>query len=164
VSIEQPSAGLLERTRRAVHRSCLVCGRACKCGLGLRFSVRDDGSVEAGFKCKETLQGYENVLHGGVVSTLLDGAMTNCLFAHGIAAVTGEMTVRFRHPVRLHTALRVRARLTRFQPPLYLARAEIIQNGRLMAAAVGKFVERPAVWSASGRPRGPLSSGSGSDS
>jgi acyl-coenzyme A thioesterase PaaI-like protein len=36
------------------------------------------------------------MLHGGVISSILDGTMTNCLFAHGTVAVTAELRVRFR--------------------------------------------------------------------
>jgi len=56
----------LERTRQAAHPFCIVCGRAGECGLGLRFSLRDDGGVEARFECRETLQGYTGMLHGGI--------------------------------------------------------------------------------------------------
>jgi len=138
----EPAGDLLERTRRTAHPSCIVCGRADECGLGLRFSVQQDGGVVAHFACRRHLQGYEGILHGGIVSALLDGAMTNCLFAHGITAVTGEMTIRFRHPIRLRTAVTVCGRIARSQWPLHVAEAQIVQDGRVMAKARGKFMER----------------------
>jgi uncharacterized protein (TIGR00369 family) len=82
------------------------------------------------------------MLHGGVTSALLDSAMTNCLFAHGVQAVTGEMTVRFRHPIRLDIPLTVRGRVTRSQAPLFVLEAEIVQQGRIKARAEGKFMQR----------------------
>ncbi len=133
---------VLNTTQQAVHSQCVVCGRGQQCGLGLRFQLRDDGGVEAEFQCPEQFQGYEGILHGGVVSSLLDGAMTNCLFAHGIVAVTAEMTVRFRHPIALNTPLQVRASIQRSQPPLYVVEADILQNGQIKAAANGKFMEK----------------------
>jgi len=134
-----------------------VCSQANACGLGLRFSLRDDGSVEAHFECKRALQGYDGILHGGMIATLLDGAMTNCLFAHGITAVTAEITVRFRHPVRLDTPLLVRARITQSQMPLHVAEAELVQDGRVKATATGMFMKkhetqvRHSLWSQRGR-------------
>jgi len=142
--ITEPTQELLDRTRRAAHERCVVCGRGGECGLGLHFRLCDDGSVEAGFAGKRTLQGYEGILHGGVLSALLDGAMTNCLFAYGIVAVTGRMTVRFRHPVLWHTPLTIRGRLLRSQPPLHMVSAEILQNSQIKAKATGKFMEKPA--------------------
>ena len=138
----EPAQQVLERTQRAEHPFCIVCGRANGCGLGLRFSLRDDGGVEACFQCKAHFQGYEGLLHGGVTSSLMDGAMTNCLFAHGVAAVTAEITVRFRHPISLHADLVVRAHITRSQAPLHIVEAEIVQDGQVKAKATGKFMER----------------------
>lgn len=138
----EPAQGVLEQTRQAAHPLCVVCGQAAECGLGLHFSLRDDG-VEARFECKAHFQGYEGFLHGGVTSCLLDGAMTNCLFAHGITAVTAEITVRFRHPVELDAPLVVHAHITRSQAPLHVVEAQIVQDGQIKAKAVGKFMERP---------------------
>jgi acyl-coenzyme A thioesterase PaaI-like protein len=63
-------------------------------GLRLKCRLSADGSVQATFDCNGTYEGYANILHGGVASALLDGAMTNCLFAHGHPGVTAEITVR----------------------------------------------------------------------
>jgi len=120
-----------------------VCGRAAGCGLGLRFALRDDGGVEARFACEAQFRGYEGLLHGGVTSSLLDGAMTNCLFAHGIVAVTAEISVRFRHPVALGRPLVVSAHVTRSQALLHIVQAQVVQAGQVKAVATGKFMERP---------------------
>ena len=142
--ITEPAEGLLERVREAAHPLCVVCGRAHESGLGLRFSLCEDGSVEADVECKPAFQGYDGVLHGGITSAILDGAMTNCLFARGIVAVTGEMTVRFRHPVELSAPLVVRGQVSRSRPPLHMVEATITQAGRVKAEATGKFIEQPS--------------------
>lgn len=138
----EPAQNLLEQTRASAHPHCVVCGRAADCGLDLSFRLRRDGGVEAEFECVRRYQGYEGLLHGGVTSSLLDGAMTNCLFAHGIAAVTAEMTVRFRHPIAVSQSLVVRARIMRSERPLHVVDAEIIQDDQVKAKASGKFMER----------------------
>jgi uncharacterized protein (TIGR00369 family) len=139
-----PAKGLLECTCRSAHPRCIVCGRDDGYGLGLRFSLRADGGVEAEFACDTHFQGYHGILHGGIIATLLDGAMTHCLFAHGIVALTAEMTVRFRHPVLVGVPALVRAVVADSQPPLHVLHALIFQDGQLKARAVGKFVERRA--------------------
>jgi len=141
----EAAQGLLDRTRQAAHPLCAVCGRAGDCGLGLHFRLCPDGAVEAEFNCPERFQGYRGILHGGVTSSLLDGAMTNCLFARGVVAVTAEMTVRFRHPIRLDQPLVVRARVVDRLPPLYRVEAQALQAGQLMAKAAGKFMDCPRV-------------------
>jgi len=132
----------LDRTRHRVHPRCVVCSEESPCALGLHFRMLDDGSVETTFDCPNRLQGYLDCLHGGVISSLLDGAMTNCLFAHGIVAVTADLKVRFRHPVRTDASSRITARITRFSSPLHVGEAELEQEGRVKARAVGKFMER----------------------
>jgi len=125
------------------HINCIVCGPANKRGLGLEFSLSQDGAVEAVFDCDEVFQGYEHVLHGGVVSSLLDGAMTNCLFAKGCCAVTAELNVRFRHPVVTGRDARVRAWVERSTRPLHILKAEVVQDGQVKATASGKFMDLP---------------------
>ena len=140
--ITEPAQHLLEQTSQSQHAHCIVCGQSAQCGLALCFRLLPDGSVEAQFACPDRFQGYEGILHGGVTSSLLDGAMTNCLFAHGLVAVTAEMTIRFRHPIALNTPLVVSADITRSQSPLHVVEARIIQAGQVKAKAQGKFMER----------------------
>ena len=140
----EPTQGVLERTRAQAHPLCIVCGRAQGGGLGLRFSLRDDGSVEARFDCEPIFQGYDGVLHGGLASALLDGAMTNCLFARGVVAVTAELTIRFRRPVEVGRPLIARARVSYVREPLHVVEAELIQDGEVKATAIGKFMETSA--------------------
>jgi len=143
-AITEPAQEALDQTRHHAHPRCVVCGPVHEAGLGLRFTLRDDGSVEARFDCKTAYQGYKGILHGGIASALLDGAMTNCLFAHGVAAVTAEMTVRFRLPVGVGRPLIARARVSRPHGPLHVVVAELVQDGQVKATAIGKFMERAA--------------------
>ena len=128
------------KVRSISHAGCVVCSSRNEHGLGLSFRSLRDGSVEAMFDCNQAFQGYHNVLHGGITSTLLDGAMTNCMFSHGIHAVTAELNIKFRHPVVCCQSVTVRAWITRSSSKLHLLQAEISQNGRIMATATGKFV------------------------
>ena len=128
------------KVRSISHANCVVCSSRNEHGLCLRLGSLPDGSVEAVFDCDQVFEGYQNVLHGGITSTLLDGAMTNCMFAHGIHAVTAELNIKFRHPVACCQSVTVRAWITRSSSKLHLLKAEISQNGQVMATATGKFV------------------------
>lgn len=126
-----------------MHPGCIVCSTANAKGLHLHFKVADDKSVEAVFQCDPAFEGYPGILHGGVVSTVLDGAMGHCMFARSQAAVTVEMTTRFRHPILVGKEAVVSARLTRSSHPLYILEAEIVQDGVIKATAKSKFYHRP---------------------
>ena len=125
------------------HPFCMVCSRSNPLGLGLKFVCEEDGSVSTTFTGHPALEGFKGVLHGGVIASLLDGAMTNCLFAHGCAAMTGELNVRYREPVVIGEEMLIRAWIKRFLSPLHLVAAELNQGNRVKAAGTAKFVERP---------------------
>ncbi|MEW6200015.1 MAG: PaaI family thioesterase [Planctomycetota bacterium] len=138
----EPHQTLLEETRAQAHGRCAVCGRVAGHPPRLRFAVGHDGSVQAFFQPDPAHEGYDGLLHGGVIATLLDAAMTNCLFAHGRRGLTAELCVRFRHPVLTAAPVRLRAWVERASPPLFVLRAQIEQEGRLRATAVGKFMDK----------------------
>ncbi len=137
----------LARIQSQMHDNCVVCSHSNECGLGLKFTLSEDGSVQATFNCDKVFEGYKNVLHGGIVSSLMDGAMTNCIFAHGCSAVTAELNVRFRHPVVIGKPAIVRAWIDRSSPPLYVVKAEVLQDQQVKTTATGKFMEQPAAGS-----------------
>lgn len=133
---------LLETLRRREHSRCVACGSPTGAAARLRFVVCEDGGVEGWFPPSPLHQGYDGILHGGVIATLLDAAMTNCLFAHGCSGVTADLHVRFRHPVVANLPSLVRARVERSLPPLFVLKAELFQTGRCHTTAVGKFMDR----------------------
>lgn len=124
------------------HSRCLLCGNLNPRSLNLSFQTSGDGGVRTRFKAHTELQGYDDLLHGGVIASLLDAAMTHCLFHHGVQAVTGDLHVRFVHPVSCNVSLEIRARVLSSRPPLYRLRAEILLDERIMAWAEGKFMQR----------------------
>jgi acyl-coenzyme A thioesterase PaaI-like protein len=137
------SQAKLESVGSSEHPQCFMCSAANPFGMKLKFRVQSDGSVAAMFSCREFLQSYPKTLHGGVISALLDAAMTNALFTVGVVAVTAELTVRFLAPVCLNHGAVVRASIDRSAyHPLYCMRAEIEQDQKLMARASAKFLAK----------------------
>lgn len=126
--------------RNAEHSNCYVCDPGNDRGLRLKAIPDRNGGVEAEFQCDDVFKGYDGKLHGGVVAALMDGAMTQCCFAQGIKAVTGELTVRFRKPVILHRKAKVVAWMALSRPPLYILEAELKQGSEVKVKAVGKFM------------------------
>ena len=133
----------LADTRNYVHPECVVCSSANARGLHMEFDIDDDGGVHATFQCEKSFEGYPGMMHGGVISSILDGAMGNCMFAHGQATVTVEMTTKFRHPIVTGQEATVSARITQSSHPLYILEAEISQNGKVKATAKGKYYDQP---------------------
>jgi uncharacterized protein (TIGR00369 family) len=143
VTIEQMRVRLSE-LRNQGHARCVVCGLSHPLGLRVEYQVAEDGLVHAEFPCHKLFEGYEGQLHGGIIAALLDGAMTNCLFARGIEAVTGELTVRFLRPVVTDRTSAVSARIARVSHRLHILEAELTQEHITVARAQGKFLKRSA--------------------
>jgi uncharacterized protein (TIGR00369 family) len=120
---------------------CVVCSPNNSNGLKLKFAVQADGAVVAVFNCLPVLQSYPAVLHGGVIAAILDSAMTYALFAMGIVAVTAAIEVRYLAPAVTGRFAMARAWTdTGDSHPLYVQRAELVQDRNVIAEARAKFV------------------------
>ncbi|RPI47161.1 MAG: PaaI family thioesterase [Chloroflexi bacterium] len=124
-----------------LHRSCVVCGRQNARGLGVRYAPQPDGSCTGTFDCDASFQGYDGVLHGGVVAALLDGAMAHCLLYRERVAHTGNFSMRFRHPVLVGQPVTVRGFLLRSRIGAHVMSAELSQEGCLKVTASATFIE-----------------------
>jgi acyl-coenzyme A thioesterase PaaI-like protein len=122
------------------HAGCLLCGSKNPLSMHLHFAVDEQQVVYANFQAHDMLQGYQGIVHGGVICALLDSAMTHCLFNQSIEAVTGELSVKFVMPVPCRAALALRAWVEKATNPLYILKADLHDNGRLLASAEAKFM------------------------
>lgn len=77
---------------------CFVCGEENPYGLHIKFSFQDN-KVKAEFITQKAYQGYKDIIHGGIISTLLDEAMVKVALMQGMPAVTAEITIRFKNPL-----------------------------------------------------------------
>ncbi|HUJ10494.1 MAG TPA: PaaI family thioesterase [Verrucomicrobiae bacterium] len=127
-------------TASSNHPRCVACSPAREHGWQLKFTREADGSVNAAVDCTPEWEGYPNRLHGGAIAMLLDAAMTHCLFANGEAAVTAELSVRYREAVTIGCPACVKAWLVNSSSRLHRLRAELFQEDRLKAVATGTFV------------------------
>ncbi len=127
------------------HDNCIICGRNNPFSLGLKFRPVDANSVEASFVGGPHLQGYEGILHGGVISAVLDSAMAQCLFVQNIKAMTGDLRIRFLQSIPCTSRVVIRAWLTCAVSTLYELKAEARVDGELVARAKAKFMQKEDV-------------------
>ena len=112
----QPRPGL-KPVRGRWPGSCFVCSEGHPHGLSLRFHHLEDGVVSY-CSVPHTYCGFDGMIHGGIISALMDEAAAYALFArHGALGVTREMTTRFLKPVLTDTELRVEGRVVSFALP-----------------------------------------------
>lgn len=121
--------------------TCFVCGRNNPQGLKAKLSVKD-GRVFGEFTAQKTHEGPRGLLHGGILSALLDEAMA-CLInkACGTNAATASLEVRFKKPARLNERLLIQAELLNNDRRIRYAQASIKrEDGTLIAHGKAKFL------------------------
>ncbi len=138
MTIDRSGAG----AAKDVHAHCLMCGARNPRSLGLHFEDGEEGAVRARFRPGRALQGYDGILHGGMIAALLDAAMTNCLFRRGVQGMTADLHVRFLRPIRCGSFVDLRGWITAESPRLYALRAELAHGKQIMAWAEAKFLRR----------------------
>jgi acyl-coenzyme A thioesterase PaaI-like protein len=79
---------------------CFACGRDNDRGLHLDIQP-SHGGVEAEFMIPPWCQGYQEIVHGGIVSTILDELMVWAAYRAGHKCVTAELSVRIKWPMRV---------------------------------------------------------------
>jgi uncharacterized protein (TIGR00369 family) len=124
------------------HRQCLIWGEENPFSFGLHYIREREGFVSTKFTGNESMQGYDGIMHGGILSALLDTAMANCLMQEEIEALTGELKVRFLEPVSCHSTLAITAWIDSSLPPLYYLKSQIRINNKVVCKARAKFMER----------------------
>ncbi len=132
---------LFSQLANKAHPHCFVCSLRNPQGLQVRFQRAADGGIEGVFACQREFEGYAGLIHGGVISSLLDGAMTHCLLAEGHQALTGDLRVRFRQPVIVGREAVIHAEIVKTFGPLYVVQSTLTQDGSVKAQATGKFAD-----------------------
>ncbi len=134
--------------------ACFGCGDDNPIGLHLRFAPEGDG-VKASFIPGPEHQGFHDVVHGGIISAVLDEAMAWATAHAGVWAVTGEMRVRFRQPLKIGEPTSVVARVSGTRGRLVTAAAELQldRDGSPIATSSATFVKVDADIEADWRAR-----------
>jgi uncharacterized protein (TIGR00369 family) len=116
---------------------CFGCGPSNPAGLKLTFE-EDEEKLYASWNPTPLFQGYINVLHGGIIATLLDEVGAWCIYVKaGTSGVTSAMTVRYLRPVHLSKGtVTAEARLTGLEAKRALLSASLFDGeGKLCAEA-----------------------------
>ncbi|MFW5971960.1 MAG: PaaI family thioesterase [Bacillota bacterium] len=120
---------------------CFACGKNNPISLGLNFESSGENTVKCDFTPAPVHQGYEGIVHGGIVSTLLDEAMVSAIIEKGVEAVTAELNVRFRQESIIGQRLLIEGKISRQKSRLIFTEARIVdEEGNIKASASAKFM------------------------
>ncbi|HLX70694.1 MAG TPA: PaaI family thioesterase [Verrucomicrobiae bacterium] len=122
--------------------SCFVCGESNPIGMKLRFET-DGQIVQTRFKPRAEHIGFKQVVHGGIIATLLDEIMVwACAVRTKRFAYCAELTARFLAPLRPgEETIATGELIANRRDRIFEAKAEIKDSkGRLLASATGKYL------------------------
>jgi uncharacterized protein (TIGR00369 family) len=112
---------------------CFACGSQNPIGLKLKFGW-DGKEVRAKFTPGEYHQGWAGLVHGGIISCLLDEAMSYAALYSGVHSLTARMQTRFKRPLLIDEPLTVTGSVTRKTRRLVETKAELrLADGTLVA-------------------------------
>lgn len=125
----------------SANRMCFGCGPENPIGLHLVFSWEGERLV-ARFTPGDYHQSFKGVIHGGILSSMVDEAMGKYLWLKGLKAVTAEIHVRFRKPATAGEMLTVVSEKVKEKGRLFEMRATVtLPGGETAVEATGKFVK-----------------------
>lgn len=122
--------------------SCFVCGDSNAIGLNLRFET-DGNVVITRFTPRAEHIGFKQVVHGGIIATLLDEIMVwACLARTRRLAYCAELTTRFVNPLRPGQETIATAELVaNRRDKIFEAKAALKDTqGQIIATATGKYL------------------------
>ena len=95
---EHIEIGLKQLPNRDDH-NCFGCGPSNTHGLQMKFFT-DDRSVFSWLKIPDHLCGWDNIVHGGIISTVLDEIMSwSAIYLLKKLILTKSMTIEFIKPI-----------------------------------------------------------------
>ncbi len=130
--------------------NCYVCGQDHPRGLRMRFFVGDEGQIHAWFRPDDTQTGYQDIVHGGVISALLDEILGwPIALQAGLMCFTGELTIRFVKPMSAGRTYLATAYPGTDKGRYWEGKGDIRDDqGTIYAKANGKYFLLPAEQSA----------------
>jgi uncharacterized protein (TIGR00369 family) len=123
----------------AVH-NCFGCGETNKTGLRLKVSLENE-RVFSRARIPKRFQGPPGCVHGGIIATLLDEAMSKANRQFGILAMTRQMEVEYLRPVPLGSPILITARHIEANGRKHRCEAEIVaEDGTILARGRALFI------------------------
>jgi acyl-coenzyme A thioesterase PaaI-like protein len=132
-----------ERFAFAPHR-CFACGTLNAEGLQLELHV-DNGRCWTDLAIPERFQGWNDIAHGGIVSTILDEVMAWALVDHDTWGVTARLAVEFKRPVQLERLVHAEGWVTESHRRVFRTASRLLDadDGSVLATGEATYVAAP---------------------
>ncbi|HEU4941152.1 MAG TPA: PaaI family thioesterase [Candidatus Eisenbacteria bacterium] len=117
---------------------CFCCGPRNPIGLHLEFEMTPDRRMRTVWTPREEHQGFKDIVHGGLVATVLDEVMVRLLYLLDIHAVTASMETKLIAPLRWGRPYRFEAWIVEDRRRAVITEAEAVDPETGARVAWGK--------------------------
>ena len=134
-------AGKQLKKKLSDDRYCFACGPLNPIGLRMEVSFRDN-KASSRLALKREFQGWNDIVHGGVVATILDEIMAHAVMHYVGQAVTTSLQITYRAPLHVGEEFEVIGYVVERKSRAAVAKAEIrlTNSKKLIARGESKFI------------------------
>jgi acyl-coenzyme A thioesterase PaaI-like protein len=126
---------------RENYASCFGCGLQNDSGLRLDGFQVDGQTVTTTFEPQSRFQGFDGILHGGVVATALDEISAwSAMLTSGVFVFTAKLEIAYRKPTPLGVPLDLRGTVLERRGKRLRIEADITDGATVLAQSHGLFM------------------------
>ncbi len=130
----------LDSAAEPLNPACFVCGEENPHGMHLQFHTHDRGA-SAQWTTTAGWESFQRVIHGGILSAVLDEAMSKAIISGGYQAFTADLRIRFRKKVCVGETISVNGWVVDVQKRRILAESSLTsEDGEERVHAWGVFL------------------------
>lgn len=121
--------------------NCFACGELNEIGLHLKLNL-EPGRCWTELEMPRRFEGWEGIIHGGILCTVMDEVMAWALVQDDSWGVTARMSVDFHKPVTVGQKIRAEGWITESRRRVHATAAKILdsETGLELASAQATYV------------------------
>jgi len=124
--------------------NCFVCGENNPGGLQLTFEIdKEKRTLKTTFTASPIFQGWDGIVHGGIICTLLDEAMAKLVYELGYPYITASLEIKFKKPAPILEPLLVYGEITEVSKRLIKSKSSVMkEDGTILAVGASTFIKQ----------------------
>lgn len=121
---------------------CFACSKDNPIGLKLDFIEEEDKYITH-FTGQPEHQSYNGIVHGGIISTILDEVQGRFLYIKGLNAVTAKLEIKYRKPTPIGEKLTIVGWIEKKRGKIYETAAQMcLSDGTVTAESKAVMIVR----------------------
>tara|TARA_Y100001970_G_scaffold117374_1_gene145997 strand:+ start:755 stop:1192 length:438 start_codon:yes stop_codon:yes gene_type:complete len=120
---------------------CFVCGKKNEAGLKINFRMENEVCLGEYYGLQSHV-GFGNIIHGGIIYSLLDDAMANWFYLQGAVGYTAKASIRYRSKMLVGDSGLITAQLVSKRSKLLSMKSSLslLASNTVIAECEGRFI------------------------